>query len=146
MNDIIVKPCLDISPMDNSVTIYGGLGAIMTFSIEEAELLALELIQAIHVLRKMPGERMVRKYIDNVCDHYGIKAKDLVSPSRKRPIVEARSILAYLIRQNTGNSLSDIGKLIGRDHATVISAVKNVTNWCSTDKDFKSLVDTLAIL
>jgi hypothetical protein len=50
----------------------------------------------------------------------------LQSKSRMREVVEARQIYFYRARKHTECSLSQIGKLVKRDHATVLHGVKVV--------------------
>jgi hypothetical protein len=45
--------------------------------------------------------------------------------TRKREIVEARQAYMILARLTTDHSLNDIGKLVNKNHATVIHAFKN---------------------
>ena len=56
-----------------------------------------------------------------VAAFYGISLEALTSPSRKKEIVRARQVTAYLLREETSHSLADIGKLLGeRGHTTVL--------------------------
>lgn len=60
-------------------------------------------------------------------EHFGVKASDLRSPSRRKEIVTARSVAMYLIRDLLGESLQAIGRhFSGRDHATVSHNVEKV--------------------
>ena len=74
-----------------------------------------------------------------VCDYFGISRDVLLSPTRKRQIVQARQISMYLCRKLIDNvSLASIGNETGgKDHATVLHACNTVSDLCATDRTFK---------
>lgn len=68
----------------------------------------------------------------------GVSKDKMVSKSKKREVVEARSIAMYLLCKTTGLSLQAIGNEFGgRDHSTVIHARNRVVDWLDTDKNFR---------
>ena len=72
-----------------------------------------------------------------VCDYFDMPMDLLNSKTRKREVVQARQLAMFFSKKLTKNSLARIGKQIGnRDHATVLHAVKTVTNLSETDKTF----------
>ena len=56
---------------------------------------------------------------------YGLDATALLSTSREANTTEARHVAMWLLRQ-TGMSYPQIGKTFGRDHTTVMSAIRRV--------------------
>jgi chromosomal replication initiator protein len=58
-----------------------------------------------------------------VCKHYKLSKEELISPSRKRAIVQPRQVAMYLARQYTNESLQAIGKRFNRYHATTLHAI-----------------------
>lgn len=56
----------------------------------------------------------------------GVSLNDLRSLRRRQDIVFARQMAMYLARQLTAHSLPAIGRCFGRDHTTVIHAVRRV--------------------
>jgi len=60
-----------------------------------------------------------------VARHHDLDVATLVGPSRRRAIVEARSLAMYLARVVTGRSLKSIGAACGgRDHTTALHATR----------------------
>jgi len=57
---------------------------------------------------------------------------------RHRDIVEARALYYKLCREYTFKSLSEIGKSVSRDHATVLWGLKNFENWANQNVALKS--------
>jgi chromosomal replication initiator protein len=82
--------------------------------------------------------------LDGVARFFNLKPADLKGPRRTKQLVMPRQIAMYLARKNTGMSLPEIGKRFGgRDHTTVIHAVKKVTKQLA-DPTFKGRVDLVA--
>ncbi|WP_438483289.1 chromosomal replication initiator protein DnaA [Oleiharenicola lentus] len=79
-----------------------------------------------------------------VADHYQIRHSDMTSKRRPNAIAFPRQIAMYLSRQLTRHSLQEIGQAFGgRDHGTVIHAVKTVENMMDQDDSVKGSVDFL---
>lgn len=82
--------------------------------------------------------------INLVLNTFGVDMKSFNSKSRKREIVLARQAAMSLCKKYTTQSVSRIGMVIGgRDHATVLHALKNVENMLQTDATFKSKYDNV---
>jgi len=63
-----------------------------------------------------------------VADFYRLRVKDLISNQRSRNIARPRQIAMSLSRELTNHSLPEIGNAFGgRDHTTVMHAVKAIT-------------------
>lgn len=79
-----------------------------------------------------------------ICKHYKISLDELHSKGRARAIARPRQIAMYLCKNLTTRSLPDIGRRFGgRDHTTVIHAIKRIGSLCEADADFKSEVEAL---
>lgn len=78
--------------------------------------------------------------IISVCQQvFGFDQKTFNSKSRKRELVLARQAAMSLCKKYTSQSVSRIGMLIGgRDHATVLHALKSVENLLETDAEFRA--------
>jgi chromosomal replication initiator protein len=76
-----------------------------------------------------------------VCAVTDITRDQIVSPSRKREIVEARHIAIGLILQSFRNiGLKEVGRMFNRDHSTVIYARETYRDLMETDRDFRKKV------
>jgi chromosomal replication initiator protein len=79
-----------------------------------------------------------------VAEHFNIKQADMQSPRRARQVARPRQVAMYLAKQLTTRSLPEIGrKFGGRDHTTVMHAVKKVEELCAADAGFSEDVDLL---
>jgi len=79
-----------------------------------------------------------------VCDYFNIKLSDMIVKKRSRSIAYPRQIAMYLSRELTSESLPQIGKKFGgRDHTTVMYAIKKITNSLEKDQDVKEEMDKI---
>ena len=79
-----------------------------------------------------------------VSRHFDLKALDLVSARRARAVARPRQIAMYLAKRLTTRSLPEIGrKFGGRDHSTVIHAVKRIESLRDQDREVDGAVRTL---
>lgn len=79
-----------------------------------------------------------------VCDYYNIRSTELRSKRRTRSIVLPRQVAMYLCRQFTEASFPVLGdRFGGRDHSTVIHAVKVIERRLREDPEFRSSVERL---
>lgn len=69
-----------------------------------------------------------------VADYYRVDVADLTGRSRNKEVVLPRQIAMYLLREETGTSLPQIGEMLGgRDHTTVIYAHEKMAEQIETD-------------
>ena len=79
-----------------------------------------------------------------VAEHYNIRITDMHSPRRSRSVARPRQIAMYLSKKLTTKSLPEIGrKFTGRDHTTVIHAIKKIEELMSKDKQFEYEVQNI---
>lgn len=75
----------------------------------------------------------------HVAEHFNIRVSDMHSNKRTRTVARPRQIAMYLSKQLTSRSLPEIGrKFGGRDHTTVIHAVKTVQSLQTEDPGFQN--------
>ncbi|NDC57022.1 MAG: chromosomal replication initiator protein DnaA, partial [Alphaproteobacteria bacterium] len=79
-----------------------------------------------------------------VAEHYGIKLAEMHSARRARDVARPRQVAMYLAKQLTPRSLPEIGrKFGGRDHTTVIHAVKKIEELLGNDTSLNEDVQVL---
>jgi chromosomal replication initiator protein len=79
-----------------------------------------------------------------VSNHFDLKPLDLISARRARAVARPRQIAMYLAKRLTTRSLPEIGrKFGGRDHSTVIHAVRKIEELRDQDRDIDTAVRTL---
>jgi chromosomal replication initiator protein len=76
---------------------------------------------------------------------FGISNERLLGRERTREVALPRQVAMYLLREEGGVSLPQIGEFVGgRDHTTVIYACEKVTDLMETDDRFRRQILTCA--
>ncbi len=79
-----------------------------------------------------------------VASHYNVSKQDLLSARRTRAIVRPRQIAMYLAKTMTPRSFPEIGKRFGgRDHTTVLHAVRKVEELAAADEALAQEIELL---
>lgn len=68
-----------------------------------------------------------------VCDYFVVRLADLKSSRRDRSIARPRQIAMYLAKELTSKSLPEIGLAFGRDHTTILHAVRLIEDLVKSD-------------
>ena len=90
--------------------------------------------------RKVTIDEIMRK----VAEHYNLRLADMKSARRARAVARPRQIAMYLAKTLTSKSLPEIGRHFGgRDHTTVMHAVKRVEGLSDTDSQIAEDVELL---
>ena len=80
----------------------------------------------------------LKKITTTVARRFGLRSRDLLSSSRKAHIVRARSLAMLLARRLTPQSMNRIGDHFGgRDHTTVMHAIRKTESQLDTDADLR---------
>lgn len=86
----------------------------------------------------------VDKVKRTVAKYYSISIKDMDSSKRTRNLAFPRQVAMYISKELTDNSLPQIGKAFGgKDHTTVLHAVKKISAAVEEDESLKDTVDYL---
>jgi len=95
--------------------------------------------------RYMAGQRLTVDRIQRaVCEEFKVTLTDMVSKRRARIIARPRQVAMYLSKKLTKRSLPDIGRRFGgRDHTTVMHAVKRIDELRLSDAEFNSQIETV---
>jgi chromosomal replication initiator protein len=109
--------------------------------------LTLEETQAFLGPHLRGGEKRVT--VDDIqkatSDHFGLKQADLISERRTRSVARPRQAAMWLAKKLTTRSLPDIGRRFGgRDHTTVLHAVRRIEALRQTDTQLARDLETLS--
>lgn len=79
-----------------------------------------------------------------VAEHYGLEVKDVTGNRRHQGVVLARQVAMYLCRKLLGSSYPAVGRIFGgKDHSTVLYAVKKIKELQRDDADMKRVLINL---
>ena len=124
----------------------GALRRVSAFAALQGRPLDISL--ATEVLQNVLGERKQQLTIDaiqkTVADHFKLRVSDLKSKKRQRAFSVPRQIAMYLARIRTNSSFPEIGvKFGGKDHTTVMHAVRKVEMTKKKDLEMRTNLETL---
>lgn len=78
------------------------------------------------------------------CDYYGIDVETVKSRNRKQELVQARHIFVHIAKMHKlGFLLMEICEVLNLHHASIIHALKVVSNRCNVEPKFKQLVEEI---
>ncbi len=124
----------------------GALNRIAAHSTLVGRPITFETAQdVLHDLLRANDRRVTIEEIQKrVAEHYSIRLADMHSPRRARLVARPRQVAMYLAKQLTSRSLPEIGrKFGGRDHTTVMHAVKKIEELRSSDSTFAEDIELL---
>ena len=112
-------------------------GAPLT--VEAAEVAIRDLIRA-HEPKRVKIED-IQKLVAN---HYSVSRADILSSRRTAVVVKPRQVAMFLAKTLTMRSLPEIGRRFGgRDHTTVLHAVRKIEALAQTDSGLRDEIDLL---
>jgi chromosomal replication initiator protein len=116
---------------NNIRELEGALTRICAFAKLNKEPISLaqaERVLSDIVLAGEPRRITPQMILEATASSYGFSIEAICGPSRTRPLVTARQVAMYLVRELTDYSYPAIGRVFGkRDHTTVIHAVDKIT-------------------
>jgi chromosomal replication initiator protein len=133
--------------IDSNIRVLeGALNRVIAYSSFVGRPLTIDMAQ--EVLKDLIRASQRRITIDDiqrkVADYYNLRLSDLLSARRSRQIARPRQVAMYLSKILTTRSLPEIGrKFGGRDHTTVIHAVKRIEGLRDSDSAIQEEVDLL---
>lgn len=135
----------------NSVTsnvreLEGYLIRIGAYASLTATPISLQMAKEVlkNILVEKRRELTVEEIQKMVASHYGIKISDLKSAKRLKALVLPRQVAMYLARQLTSSSYPEIGeKFGGKDHSTIIHAIKKIEQCMENDLQLNATVNSL---
>lgn len=123
----------------------GNLNKVKMFTELQGLPISLEVAKKILANHDMENTPLTLDEILRISsEHYKIKISDLKSANRAKPIVTARQVAMFLAKKYLNRSLMDIGRAFGgKDHSTVINAIRRIESQQVKDSDLKRDIDEL---
>ncbi|MEZ4600950.1 MAG: chromosomal replication initiator protein DnaA [Syntrophotaleaceae bacterium] len=134
------------SVSSNVRELEGYLIRIGAYSSLTATPVSLEMAQDIlkDILIEKKRELTIEEIQKQVATHFSIKVSDIKSSKRMKALVLPRQIAMYLTRQLTSHSFPEIGeKFGGKDHSTIIHAIKKIEKIMDEDFQVRSTINAL---
>ncbi len=141
-----VKEFLAHKITSNVRELEGALNRVVAHAQLVGRDISLETTQDVlqDLLRANDRRITIEEIQKKVAEHFNIRVADMHSARRARQVARPRQVAMYLAKQLTARSLPEIGrKFGGRDHTTVMHAVKKVDELRDSDKSFAEDVELL---
>lgn len=137
---------LALKVTSNIRELEGALNRIVAHADVAKNPITLESTQEVlqDLLRSHDRRITIDEIQRKVAEHYNIRLSDMHSARRARQVARPRQVAMYLAKQLTARSLPEIGrKFGGRDHTTVMHAVRKIEELSNDDVSFAQDVEIL---
>lgn len=123
----------------------GALNRILAFADLSGSSLTPNLVEiALADLLPQRGDLEPQKVVDLVAKYFNLSPEKLLSPDRSRDVALPRQIAMYLLREDVNVSLPRIGEALGgRDHTTVMHAIKTISDKIERDDQLRRRVNNI---
>lgn len=124
----------------------GALNRVVAHSTLVGQTISVETTQEVlkDLLRANDRHITIEDIQKAVAAHYNIKLSEMHSARRSRVVARPRQVAMYLAKRLTSKSLPEIGrKFGGKDHTTVMHAVKRIEELRVSDQELCSDIDLL---
>jgi chromosomal replication initiator protein len=131
---------------NNIRELEGSLLRLNAFSSLTGRRMTVELAREVlrDTIRDTPTMVSVDHILKVVADRFQMKLSDLKSKRRTKTVVYPRQLAMYLCRTLTDSSFPEIGRQFGgKDHSTVIHAVRLIADQAERDHQTRMTIDTL---
>jgi chromosomal replication initiator protein len=116
----------------------GALNRIAAYAMMTGREIDIAFVEEVlaNVLRANQRRISIDEIQTQVAEHYRIRKAEMTSARRAREVARPRQVAMYLSKQLTPKSLPDIGRRFGgRDHTTVIHAVRQIEKLRASDSE-----------
>lgn len=144
--------------LDDEVVEY--IAGVVTESVRELEGILLSLVAHSTLLGRPIDMDLTRRVVRNsirntrkkvnfeivvreVCAYYKLDPDVLFTKSRKREISDARQVVMFLTKKLTELPLTNIGRQLGRSHATVIYALNSLQERIAIDRQLRDDLEAI---
>jgi chromosomal replication initiator protein len=134
----IVSNGRDLEGAVNRLVAHSAAGA-PPLTVDAAEVAIRDLIRA-----REPKRVKIEDIQKLVASHYSVTRADILSSRRTAVVVKPRQVAMYLSKALTLRSLPEIGRRFGgRDHTTVLHAVRKIDTLCGADTSLREELELL---
>ncbi len=130
----------------NVRVLEGALNRLFAYASLIGKVVTLEVAQEClsDTLRASDRKVTIDEIIRKVADHYNLRLSDILSPRRARSVARPRQVAMFLSKMLTSKSLPEIGRRFGgRDHTTVIHAIRKIEELKAIDNQIAEDVELL---
>ena len=131
---------------NNTRELEGAITKLQGMSLLSGGVIDMELAKNALGDTEAPEQKRItiQQILDAVTKYYGVRLADLQSKKRNKSIAWPRQVCMFLARKHTRYSLEEIGGYFGgRDHTTVLHAVRTVGQDMESDREIARQVNQI---
>lgn len=151
-----------LDSVDASADLVEEIATRVTTSVRALEAALIQVVAYASLRGEAPTPDIARKLLDKLgpprrtakpsvedvltatASAFGVTPNELVARDRRPNVAKARKVAIYLARELTDKSLPEIGRRLGgRDHSTILAAVRSLAGDIERDGDLAQAVDKL---
>ncbi len=157
----IIKRKAYINNLELSDDLIEYMADIIRGDVRRTESAVISLKAQSNLLKIKPDLDMVKEILKNVvhteenrispeiilnlvADQFKVGVDELKSRSRKKNVSFPRQVIMYLSRKYTDNSLADIGRVLNRDHSTVVHSIRSISQKQAGNNSVRGQLDYLS--
>ena len=125
----------------------GALNRVVAYATLTGRAVTMEFTREVlaDVLKAHDRRITIDEIQRRVAEYYAIKLAELLSARRAREVARPRQVAMYLAKKLTQRSLPEIGRRFGgRDHTTVLHAVKRIDELRIEDSELDADIEALS--
>jgi chromosomal replication initiator protein len=151
-----------LDAVDASPDLVSEIAGRVTTSVRALEAALIQVVAYASLRGEQPTPDVARKLLDKLgpdrrsakpsveevlaatAGLFGVTPSQLTARDRRPDVARARKVAIYLARELTGKSLPEIGRRLGgRDHSTILAAVRSLSRDVEHDEELAQAVDKL---
>ncbi|HXV73445.1 MAG TPA: helix-turn-helix domain-containing protein, partial [Sphingomonadales bacterium] len=135
--------------ISNVRELEGALNRVVAYAELTKQPVTIDMTRGVlqDLLRANDRKVTIDEILRQVSEYYNLRLSELLSARRARDIARPRQVAMYLAKQLTSRSLPEIGrKFGGRDHTTVMHAVRKIEDLRRTDSLLEDDINRLSHL
>ena len=90
-------------------------------------------------------ENKIDRIINEACRLWGMEKEDVLGVDRLSPLPLVRAVISHGLRNTLGMSYPKIGKVLNRNHASIIHYMKTYQNEYAYNGAFRKIADEMSI-
>jgi len=98
---------------------------------------------ALAYLAPAQGKLTLETVLRSAADFFGVPLAELIGRNRSAKIALPRHVVMYVMREEVGASLQQIGQALGRDHTTVMHGIERIAGEMDRNPDLVQSVSAL---
>ncbi len=122
--------------ISNVRELEGALNRVLAYATLVGRPITMEMTRDVlqDLIRANDRKVTIDEIQRTVADYYNLRLAEMLSQRRARVIARPRQVAMHLSKQLTSRSLPEIGRRFGgRDHTTVMHAVRKIEDLCKSD-------------